>query len=95
MTGEEERARVLWSAIPNRTDSRKLSLPLFPPVFSLTQMYVSASFYTLKGGDPCRSSWEKARKHPPPSKMVGFPTSHQADPMYPSTRKKEKRTDAL
>ena len=59
----------------------ELSPPLFPPVFPLTQMYVSASFYTLKGGgDPCRSSWEKARKHPPPSKMVGFPDRLVATP---------------
>ena len=36
MTGEKERVRVLRAAMPNRTNSGKLPLPLFPPVLFLS-----------------------------------------------------------
>ena len=94
MTAEEERVRVHRAAIPNRTDSGKLPSPLFPPVFPFTQSYVSASLYAPKGGDPCRSPWEKARTHPPPSKVVGFPDRLVATPQ-PSSFGRRLRCGAL
>ena len=58
-------------------------------------MYVSASFYTIKG--VILAGVLGKSKEAPATKQDGrFPTSHQADPVYPSARKKkEKRTDAL
>ena len=64
MTGEEERARVLSSAIPNRTDSGKLSLPLFPPVFSSLRCASLLRSTHFKVVIPCTPRHEKEERKP-------------------------------